>query len=328
MCPKWKTNKQPLKNSSRMKQPFIILLSFLLLGSTAKAQFNKPLQSASSRTNTNEAKYNIGLMGGLNSTYWLHAGGTKTKYNYPFNFGITGGLAVERMLSKSTSVSLEGYYSMRNLQLNYDVLNFPTEFPTPTNNNGSNDFYRQLNVDFQEVNVQALYNYFFSNNSFRPYVFVGPRISVPMSGKMVWQKKKYDDYAQHLFDESYISIDTVEMNAQNTWQWNIGLVAGIGIMYKLNVGNYYFLIKADVSAHASLAYFSFLKDSPYIHASLVNSFTYEEKEGLSQNVIGAGYIDPYLLGMRFNTDAMAKITFMFPLKKQLQGACIRWGEYD
>jgi hypothetical protein len=32
--------------------------------------------------------------------------------------------------------------------------------------------------------------------------------------------------------------------------------------------------------------------------------------------------------MRFNTDAAVKITLMFPLKKQLQGACIRWGEYD
>ena len=29
-----------------------------------------------------------------------------------------------------------------------------------------------------------------------------------------------------------------------------------------------------------------------------------------------------------NTDAALRITIMFPLKKQLQGACIRWGEYD
>ncbi|MBR5725843.1 MAG: hypothetical protein IKX56_03805, partial [Muribaculaceae bacterium] len=63
-------------------------------------------------------------------------------------------------------------------------------------------------------------------------------------------------------------------------------------------------------------------------ASVLNSFTHEETSGTSQNVIGAGYIDPYLLGTRINTDATVKITLLFPLKKQLQGACIRWGEYD
>ena len=306
-----------------MKKTIAIIFLLFIFGHFAQAQFNKPLQSASSKTNSSEAQYNIGIVGGINSTYWFHAGGTKMFYKEPFKFGIVGGLSVERMLNKNTSISLEGYYAMRNLQLNYEILNFPDLL------NVNNNYYRQLDVDFQEVNVQALYTYYLSKNAIRPYVFIGPRISVPLSGKMIWQKTKIEEYGtanQHLNENG--SIDTVEMSAQNTWQWNIGMVAGVGVMYKLNVGNYYFLIKADVSAHASLAYFTFIKESPFVHASLLNSFTYEEKEGMSQNVVGAGYIDPYLLGMRFNTDAMAKITFMFPLKKHLQGACIRWGEYD
>ena len=308
------------------KASFILFLAFVLIGNTVNAQFNKPLQSASSRVNTSEALYNIGISGGLNSTYWLHAGGTQTKYKYPFNFGISGGLVVERMLNKTSSVSLEGYYAMRNLQLNYEVLNFPIQFPTPTDD-GNRNFYRQLDADFQEVNVQALYTYYFSTSNIRPYVFVGPRVSVPLSGKLHWQKKEIlKENQQH---SNIPDMDTViEMNIQNTWQWNIGVVGGAGVMFKLNVGNYYFLVKADASVHAALAYFTFLKESPYVHASLLNSFTYEEKEGTSQNVIGAGYIDPYLLGMRFNTDAAVKVTLMFPLKKQLQGACMRWGEYD
>ena len=316
-----------------MKHPFIFFLSFLFLGSTAQAQFHKPLQSASSKVNSTEAQYNIGLVGGINSTYWLHFGGTKTSYKEPFNFGIVGGLVVERMLNKSTSISLEGYYAMRNLQLNYEILNFPDALTE------NNNYYRQLDVDFKEVNIQATLTYYLSKSNFRPYVFIGPRVSVPLqgdnpllSGQMIWQKTKIEEYGtpnQHPSQSaSDKSVDTVRMSAQNTWQWNIGVVAGVGIMYKLNVGNYYFLVKADVSAHAALAYFTVAKESPYLHASFLDSFTYEEKTGASQNVVGAGYIDPYLLGMRFNTDAMAKITFMFPLKKQLQGACIRWGEYD
>lgn len=311
-----------------MKTPIILILIALFFGvNNANAQFNKPLQSPNSKVNSSEAQYNIGIVGGLNTTRWFHSGGTKTVYHQPFNFGIIGGLSVERMLNKTTSISLEGYYAMRNLQLNYEVQNFPTQLPSSVDN-GNRDFYRQFDIDFKEINVQVLYTYYLSKSNFRPYVFVGPRFSMPLrEGTLRWQRKEIlKPNQQH---SNLPDVDTiVALSAQNMWQWNLGVVAGAGIMYKLNVGNYYFLIKADVSAHASLAYFTFLKESPFVHASLLNSFTYEEQQGTSQNVIGAGYIDPYLLGMRFNTDAAVKITLMFPLKKQLQGACIRWGEYD
>ena len=290
------------------KSTIIFLLSLLVIGNMAHAQFKKPLQSAYSRVNSTEAKYNIGLIGGVTSTYWVHFGGTKTPYNEPFNFGLIGGLSVERMLNSYNSIGIEGLYAMRNMQLNYEVLNFPIAL------NESNDYYRQLNVDYQEVDVQIPLTHYFSKSSVRPYIFIAPRVSIPLSGKMIWQKKEILNYgtADQQYSETGVTIDTVEMNAQNTRQWNVGLVAGVGVMFKLNVGNYYFLLKADVSGHAAF----------------INSFTREEINGESQNVVGAGYIDPYLLGMRFNTDATAKITLMFPLKKQLQGACIRWGEYD
>ena len=305
------------------KASFIFFLAFVLIGSTANAQFNKPLQSASSRVNTSEARYNIGISGGLNSTYWFHFGGTKTRYKEPFNFGILGGLTVERMLNKNMSISLEGYYAMRNMQLNYEIHNFPVSLGMGPQHN--KDYYRQLDVDYTEINVQAPFTYYFSNSTIRPYVFVGPRVSVPMSGKMIWKKA---EIVNGQLSSTWTSVDTVGISAQNMWQWNIGVVGGAGVMFKLNVGNYYFLIKADASAHASLAYF-LVNINPFdVHASVINSFTHEETSGTSQNVVGAGYIDPYLLGTRINTDATVKVTLLFPLKKQLQGACMRWGEYD
>lgn len=291
-----------------MKKTIAILSLLFLFGQFAQAQFRKPLTSASSKVNSSEALYNIGLSGGLTSTYWLHFGGTETKYTQPFNFGIIGGLSIERMLNNSNSISLEGYYAMRKVQLNYDIANFPVAI------NENNDYYRQFNADYQEVDVQAIFTHYFSKSTIRPYVFIGPRVSIPLAGKTIWQKKEIEGYGtpeQH-FIEGSGTIDTVEMTAQNTRQFNVGLVAGLGVLYKLNVGNYYMILKADVSGHAAA----------------INSFTHEEITGESQNVIGAGYIDPYLLGMRFNTDVTAKITLMFPLKKQLQGACMKWGEYD
>ena len=290
------------------KSSIIILLSLLLIGTTANAQFNKPLQSSSNRVNPNEAKYNIGLIGGVTMTQWVHFGGTKTQYRHAFNFGPTAGLSIERMLSNSMSVSLEGLFAMRNTQLSYDVINFPVAL------NQNKDYFRQYNADYQEVNIQVPVTFYLDQGNIRPYVFVGPRFSLPLSGKMIWQKKEILNYGtpEQTYSETGASIDTVDMNAQNLRSWNVGLVAGAGVLFKINMNNYYMLLKVDASAHAAV----------------INSFSKEEINGEATNVIGAAYIDPYLLGMRFNTDATVKLTFLFPLKKQLKGACMKWGEYD
>ena len=175
-----------------MKKPsIIILLFFLTLGSTAQAQFNKPLQSARSRVNSNEARYNIGIEGGLTSTYWVHFGGTKTHYRSPFNYGIVGGLIVERMINGNTSIALEGLYAMRNTQLHYEVLNFPVSLGMGPEHN--KDFYRQFDADYQEVDIQVPLTRYLSNGTIRPFVYVAPRVSIPLSGTMVWQKKEILD---------------------------------------------------------------------------------------------------------------------------------------
>ena len=292
-----------------MNKSSIIILSFLLaIGITAQAQFNKPLQSARSRVNSNEARYNIGIEGGLTSTYWAHFGGTKTPYKAPFNFGITGGLIVERMLNGNTSIALEGLYAMRKTGVNYEVLNFPVAI------NVNKDFYRQYDVDYMEVAIQVPLTYYFSQGDFRPYVFVAPRFTLPLSGNMEWQKMEIIDYGtenQHYSEDGAVH-ETVEMTAQNMRRWNVGLVAGVGVRYRLRISNYYLLFKLDLSGHAAL----------------INSFSKEEINGDSENVIGASYIDPYLMQKRFNTDASVKLSILFPLKKPLKGACMKWGEYD
>ena len=272
------------------------------------AQFNKPLKPAYSRVSSSEAKYNIGLEGGLTSTYWLHFGGTQTKYHQPFNFGLTGGLVVERMLNSSNSIAIEGLFAMRNIELNYEVLNFPVAI------NENKDYYRQYNVNYQEVDVQIPLTHYFSQGNIRPFVYVAPRFSLPLSGNITWQKMEILNYGtqDQQYDEAHATHDTVSMSAQNMRRWNVGLVLGAGAVFKINFSNYYLLLKLDASAHAAV----------------INSFSKEENNGTSSNVIGASYIDPYLLGKRFNTDATVKLTLLFPLKKQLKGACMKWGEYD
>lgn len=291
------------------KLSIILFTSLLLIGNTAMAQgrFRKPLQSQNT-IGANEARYNIGITGGLTTTYWFHFAGTGTKYHQPFNFGPIAGLTVERMFNSNSSIAVEGLFAMRNTHLDYNVLNFPVAI------NVNKDYYRQYDVDYMEIAVQVPLTYYFSQGNLRPYVFVAPRFTMPLSGNIEWQKMEIIDYGtenEHYSEEGAVH-ETVEMNAQNMRRWNVGLVAGVGVRYRLRINNYYLLFKLDLSGHAAL----------------INSFSKEEINGDSENVIGASYIDPYLMQKRFNTDASAKLTLLFPLKKPLKGACMKWGEYD
>ena len=290
-----------------MKKAYFLILAALLTGLTAQAQYKKALPTRS-QFYSNEATYNVGLIGGVTMTQWLHIGGTNTKYHHPFNFGIVGGLTLERKLQSNLSVAIEGLYAMRNTQLDYEVINLPVSLTE------SKDYYRQLNADYQEVDVQVPFTYYLGQGKIRPFVYLAPRVSIPLSGKEIWQKKEILNYgtAEQQYSETGAVLDTIEMTAQSMRPWNIGLVAGVGAVFRIDIGNYYFLIKADASAHSTA----------------INSFTKDEINGESQHVIGASYIDPYLMSYRLNTDVTARVTLMFPLKKQLKGACMRWGEYD
>lgn len=292
------------------KVSLILFFTILLIGEAAMAQgrFRKPLQSRNT-IGANEARYNIGITGGLTTTHWFHFGGTETKYHQPFNFGPIGGITVERMFNSNSSIAVEGLFAMRNTHLDYNVLNFPVAI------NVNKDYYRQYDVDYMEVAVQVPLTYYFSQGNFRPYVFVAPRFTLPLSGSIEWQKMEIIDYGtenQHYSEEGAVH-ENVEMSAQNMRRWNVGLVLGVGMRYRLQVSTYYYLLfKLDASAHAAL----------------INSFTKDEINGDSEVVIGASYIDPYLMQKRFNTDASVKLTVLFPIKKPLKGACMRWGEYD
>lgn len=290
------------------KSSLILLLSLLLLGTAAHAQqFKKPLPSRNKANNL--ARYNVGVTGGLTSTYWVHFGGTGTKYHEPFNFGPIGGLVVERMFNKDLSLSVEGLFAMRNVHMDYNVLNFPVAI------NVNKDFYRQYDADYMEIDVQVPLTYYFGEGKIRPYAYVAPRFSLPLSGNIKWQKMEILEYGtenEH-YNESTATLDTLKMTAQNMRPANIGLVLGVGVRFKVKVSTYYYiLMNLDASAHSTL----------------INSFTKDENNGDSEIVIGASYIDPYLLQKRFNTDAAVKFTLLFPIKKPLKDACMDWGEYD
>ena len=288
----------------------IMLMAMCLISISAtaqtKKQYSKPIQPAYSPNASNDAKYNIGITGGGTFTNWIHLGGSGTTFNHPIpqNLGIIGGLTFEKVLNKHSSFGVEALFAMRNVQLSHTVLDLPVAIDQ------SNDITKIFSANYNEIAIQAPYSYYFNNTpgaTFRPYVFAAPRITVPLSGEMRWEK-------QYMMNDSLLrtQFDTVAMSKQNFQIFNVGVVLGAGVMMRINLSSYYFLVKLDAS----------------YHIGLINTHTQLEMDDEIDNVVGSSYIEPKLLEKRFSTDANIKLSIFFPLKKQLKGACMNWGEYD
>ena len=287
---------------------FTICLVFGAL--TANAQFNKPLQSPSQRKTSNVAKYNVGISGGLSLTHWIHTGGLENDFEQPITDGLgpVFGVSVERLLNSRMSVSLEGFYAMRKTSLYYNSLN-----SLAISYGNSSDYKKNFSIEYNQIEVQVPLTFYLSstlNTRIRPYVFVAPRISIPMNGTEKMELELFD-VLDNNGNPSLINVQT-DLNKSNFRQFNVGIVGGAGVLFKITTSNYYFLVKADAS----------------FNYNLINSFTKAEQDATVANVLGVGYIEPSLLGKRFITDGTIKATVLFPLKKQLKGACMKWGEYD
>lgn len=289
---------------------FAITICLVFNALTANAQFNKPLQSPSQRKTSNVAKYNVGISGGLSLTHWIHTGGLENDFDQPITDGLgpVFGVSVERLLNNRMSVSLEGFYAMRKTSLTYNSLN-----QLAISYGSSSDYKKDFSIEYNQIEVQVPVTFYLSstlNARIKPYVFVAPRVSIPMNGTEKMQIELFD-VQDNESNSSTINVQT-DLNKSNFRQFNAGLVGGAGVLFKINTNNYYFLVKVDAS----------------YNYNLINSYTKAEQDATVTNVLGVGYIEPSLLGKRFITDGTIKATVLFPLKKQLKGACMKWGEYD
>ena len=284
----------------------VLLTTSISVSAQTKTTFNKPIQSSNVPKASNDAKYNIGITGGGTLTEWIHLGGNNTRFKQPIlkSLGVIGGVSVERLMNNHVTVGIEALYAIRKTELNHTLVDFPC---------GANQWYnikKQFDVNYNEVDIQFPVSLYFGNSfnvKTRPYIFAAPRVSIPLNGQMLW-KKDYISGDQIIRSES----DTTTMNKSNFKPYNIGLVLGGGIMMRINLSNYYFLVKADAS----------------YHIGLLNTHTKDEMNDNVGQVIGSSYIEPVLLEKRFSTDVNLKLSVFFPLKKQLKGACMNWGEYD
>ena len=303
-------------NKFKMKKQHIILTCLLILiCGTATAQFNKALPNMRGNGQVNDAKINIGILGGGNFTHWQHFVSAQASdwylatYRPTLRFGYFGGIAVEYMWKSDLSFGLNVIYEQHNVGLNYLNESFPINLNDPPIRRNY-DF----TADYNSIEAYIPVTYYISTGykNFKPYVFIAPRFSYILGGSMSYARTDTDntghvintltsdtDFSEYSYSSYYKFKISDNYYDLNLGMFNIGLMAGVGTQFRFNTNNYYFLLKLDLSANVN----GFQTFTKY---DLMNEFNH----------------------LRYGADAHLTATFMLPIKKHLVGACIRWGEYD
>lgn len=297
------------------KQHITIFFLLLFLCSTATAQqFRKPLSSPRDHVESSDAKWNVGILGGGNITTWLHFHSLESSNWYLKNYqlfdtltnslGYFGGIGVEYKVKNNISVGLNVVYAQHGVQLGFVDDHFPIEWDANQNTINYGRIVKSFKANYRTIEAYVPITYYMgmtSKSSIVPYAYVAPRISYVLPDSIA-QMTYTNSYYRNDENNTLISSNqfTVPFNRSTYRKINVGATVGVGSLFRINLSNYYFLFKFDVSAN--------LNGIPTFKQGEVdnNEFNY----------------------MRYSANAHATLTFLLPIKKQLKGACMDWGEYD
>ena len=292
----------------------LFAVSFVLLTLTATAQFKKPLTSPRDQIQASEAKWNVGILGGGNLTTWLHFHSSEASGWYLKNYrlfdtithsiGYFGGIGAEYKIKRNFSVGLNVVYAQHRLQLGFVDDHFPIEWDASQETINYGRIVKSFKTSYRAIEAYVPFTYYIglaSKSSIVPYVYAAPRLSYILpdtTARMNYTNTYYRNDENNTLISS--SNNSVPFNRSTYRYFNIGATLGVGSLFKISTSNYYFLIKFDLSAN--------INGLPTFKGGEINNDEFK-----------------YL---RYSTDAQATLTFLLPIKKQLQGACMKWGEYD
>lgn len=341
-----------------MKRPVIImLLSLLFVSGSVNAQFARQLPSKKDAAQW-DADYSVGIFGGLSATRWFHINNAYIDYGYqPYStihlaFDTTGlqsvlnnalaGISVEKRLGDYHAIGLDVAFANRNTRLSYN-------YARPDTFGVNSKVFVDNNIQYSELFIQVPFTQYMAGPSkpVRPYVFVAPRVTIPLYGGFQMQNQTYpmEDSPGYLIDmhdnrvpnqdeAAQIPLDSIEFNGKNMRRWNIGAVLGAGVQWRIPFGEYYHMtMKLDASCYLGLLNtFSkyergkaFKKDE---NGDYVLDTEGNKIPDPAINAVTGQPIDPNVLGKRYISNATVKLTLMFPIKRVPKDACVSWGEYD
>ena len=340
-----------------MKRPVIImLLSLLFVSGSVNAQFDRQLPSKKDAAQW-DADYSVGIFGGLSATRWFHINNAHMNYGYqPYStihlaFDTTclqsllnnalAGISVERKLGDYHAVGLDVAFANRNTRLSY-------HYSRPDTLGVNSKVFADNNIQYSELFIQVPFTQYMTSASkaVRPYVFVAPRVTIPLFGGIQTNSVTYpetstgylidmnDNHVPNQDEVAQIPVDSIEFSGKNMRRWNIGAVLGAGVQCRIPFGDYYHMtMKLDASCHLGLLNTFSKYERGKAFKKDENGDYILDAEGNripdpAINAVTGQPIDPNVLGKRYISNATVKLTLMFPIKRVPKDACVSWGEYD
>jgi hypothetical protein len=281
----------------------IILLLVLICSFESMAQWNKPLRMMSKGRVPRDAKLSMGIKAG--GLWNVMTNSFVESTNQHGKLGPIGGLCAEWSANPSFSFGLDGLYSIRGTKMNYQ-----TEVLMEIRENGYlfHTFERNYRSSFSNIDIRVPFTYYFTltKNTIKPYVFVAPGVFYVLQGEIEWTRTDLDE-------PNVTPIgNKISISPSNMRQFNYCLIGGAGLWLHVNTNNSYYLIKFECA----------------YNYCLYNTFSESEISGKIPIIYGIHAMDFQKLGKRNNHDFEVSASLMFPIKKRLVGACIKWGRYN
>ncbi len=293
---------------NRVPLAFLLLIIFLLLyfhPAQAQRKWKKALPEKNG-VSYNNGKFNIGIKAGAIWSYFGYSILKNTTYD-----GIISpiaGLLLEYKTNTPLSVGFNPYVAIRGTSMHHDKV-WQSGLGTQTDTTRT-QYTCQMNI----VGTRFPFTYYFNSFIFSNpkdkqfYVTLAPEAYYVLGGKIRYSKI---DMPQGTFK----SDTSILIGKANMQRLQFGVTCGAGFSSKHNINAFAFVMKYELA-------FSF---------GINNIFSKMESQqgGFPENGGFAG--SPYATiqqGQRRYRALDFSITLMFPIKKQLRGACINWGEFN
>lgn len=278
-----------------MKKYLLLIVFALVVTLPTKAQFAKPLKSNKLNDCRNNLPLSLGLTGSYGWNDMIYTATNRVKaigYHAP-----TLGLAAEYNAFNGLSVGLEASYAMRGTRKE-SITTFLTDFSTTTTARVN----YEMTLRAIEAQIPVTY-YLGSNNSWKPYVYLAPRVSVWLGDSIRWERT-YDN-------GSYTPVmHQSALNKDNIKPYDIGAMAGLGLCSRMLVKRTQLFVKFDVSYCISVLS-NFSNNEVQASEASQTTFVFE----------GWGDIEHENLGRRYLQNVEARLTLLIPLRKHLKDAC-------
>lgn len=287
---------------------FVIVIIMASAGAHGQPSFRKPLLTPALMKCPSVYPINVGIKGGVANDNMLYSAINNAKSHAVFS--IDGGLAIEWEYLRNVSIGLDAMYASRGTKKS-----FKTEFLLDYS---TSDFaYYDYSSRLRGIEVFLPISFykdiyfpeditFLRNSLSKVYIFAGPELYIPVSGKMDWIRYYGDGtvYCEYHVDATKASVR----------DYYYGFGVGVGFWYK----NFHSIALWDKKRPVNTFSITKVDFSCFIES---NSLSKQEMAEVVEHVYGWGDLEHETLGKRYGLVFKITGTVLLPVRHKPSGSC-------